>query len=717
MKSKKLICAAVAATIALSATLSGCTLVSTLNDEDMRQVIATVDISASENLKDEQLENASAIGKTEIIKRDLIAAYLNVGYSYVQNGSSYSEVFTSLVNSLTSNAVITQYATLYLLNQPAYSSAVEVFNDESKTEVEKYEALLTLVDNDTDETTEGNNVLLAQYGFLSGINSSLDSIEESIIDGDDKTSGSDTRSTPSGVDTEVEDYLPLTANGELDYNVYTGYGEYLLDNSGVYKEDALEGTTKNTRRKAYSRFISTLKSNYLIAESDDTTDVLKIAYMNDEYLSRLQQQVINVYYDLFTKQQEDMIQQTENGVYTFVQSKYEDMYRNQTISNSSVSSFESAMGSISDSSFLLYAPQTDGTEGGTYGYVYNILLPFNSAQSVEIESGSTSVDYYLKRKGLLAEITTTDQRSAWFNGATDYSFDASESSVTDYYGKTSGRNYLFFKNNLTDNTKYEELDKYIGLYSYNGTVSENKDGSYSLVPNKLDIDGMLDEFVAYINYVLGYDAASAPAKNAAYNVASADDYYTDETVDLTDDSKKEIDYSRFVYATGSVNLQGQDGKRDMFDKSSNRYKAMAAVNELQYAYTTDTGVLSQYIGYSVSAYDTSYIKEFEYAAKEAVANGVGSYTVCAGDYGWHLIYVTDTFATEGGEVYAGAVWTKERIETEGTFENLFYNWLKDSVLSNATSGRRSYIIERFGGDVTVTLYQNTYQDLLDLDNN
>ncbi|MGN0814764.1 MAG: hypothetical protein ACI4MH_06010 [Candidatus Coproplasma sp.] len=710
MKSKKLICAAVAATIALSATLSGCTLISTLNEEDMKQVIATVNISKSENLESEGLASvASAVGTTEINKRDLIAAYLNVGYSYVQNGSSYSDVFTSLVSSLTSNAIVTQYATLYLLSLPEYSSALSVFNDESKTEVEKYEALLTLVD----QNTGSNSVLLAQYGFLSGINSSLDSIEEGIIEGEDKTTGSESRSTPTGVDTEVEDYLPLTEDGKLDYGVYTGYGDYLLDNTGAYKDDALEGTTKSTRRKAYSKFISTLKNNYLISSEDDTTDVLSISYMQDEYLSRLQQEVINEYYDVFSAQQEEMIkQQDENGVYTFLKNKYEDMRDNQQISNSTVSSFESAMGSASDTSFVLYAPATDGTEGGTYGYVYNILLPFNAAQSVEISSGTTTAEYYFKRKGILSEITTTDQRSAWFNGSTDYSFNASETSIN-YYGKDSGRDYLFFENNITANTRYEELDKYIGMYSYNGTVSENKDGSYSLVPNKLDIDGMLDEFVAYVNFVLG-DTSASWSYNASYNVESADDYYKDE-------SKKEIDYSRFVYATGKVeNLVSEtdrvnSSKLDALNKQTRQYKAMAAVNELQYAYTTDTGVLSQYIGYSVSAYSTNYIKEFEYAAKEAVKEGVGSFTVCAGDYGWHLIYVTDTFSTAGGEVYANAVWTAEYVEQDGTFENLFYTWLKDSVLANVTSDKRSFIIERFGGDTMVTLYEKTYQDLLDLD--
>ena len=153
----------------------------------------------------------------------------------------------------------------------------------------------------------------------------------------------------------------------------------------------------------------------------------------------------------------------------------------------------------------------------------------------------------------------------------------------------------------------------------------------------------------------------------------------------------------------------------MFVKDSAAYKAMSAVNELQYAYTTDTAVLSDYIGYAVSAYDTDYIPEFEYAAQAAVDEGAGTIYVCAGDYGWHIIYVTATFDTAGGAVYGDDVnWTTEYVLKEGTFQNLYYNWIKDSTLSDVTSARRSVINQQFGGDDTVTTYEDTYKDLLGL---
>ena len=122
-------------------------------------------------------------------------------------------------------------------------------------------------------------------------------------------------------------------------------------------------------------------------------------------------------------------------------------------------------------------------------------------------------------------------------------------------------------------------------------------------------------------------------------------------------------------------------------------------------------MLSNYVGYSLSAYDTNYIKEFEYASKWAVGNGVGSFAVCAGDYGWHLIYVTHVF--DFGATYQPN-W-EENIDKEGTFENLFYEWVKNNDLPDISSTRRTQILNDYNKDTTVTKYQSRYQDLLDLD--
>lgn len=718
MKSKKLICGAVAVAITMTATFTGCV---TINEKDMKQTIATVDITKSQDLGD-LAKYSSAITEDVIVKRQLVAAFINAGSSYISAGYSYADTFNLLVESLIANSAVTQYTILYVLKEKSEAGEVtlEEYNKKD-TEAAKLEYLLG------GENSEG--VKTAKYQLYSSLNSLLDSYEKDYLTDDDEYTGTDTRTTPGNVDTQKEDYLPLKEDGTLDYYVYTGYGDYLLEDAGVYEPQ--DGTNKNTRRKAYSTFVSYLKSNYLLTSEDkDTTDILSLTYVQDEYVSQLQQSVIEEFSDMYNEAQQKIIDGTdENGVYTFIKDKYDGvdgLYTEQSKTYSTTSTFETALNNLSDTSFVLYAPDTtkdteeiNGTYG-TYGYVYNILLPFSTAQQTRLNEIQSSLeadiitdnDYYADRNELLKSIVTTDQRSAWFNGKTDYSFNAKEAEL-DYYGKDSGRDYLFFENNLTKPDEYETLTNYIGLYSYNGSVSKNTDGSYKLIANKLNIDDMLGEFESYLEYVLGGDKVEIHAGDTlSGSTTDFIGYYA--TKDFTKDGDdKEIDYSKFVYATGKVSLENTD-KDDMYVETSDRYKAMAAVNELQFAYTTDTAILSQYLGYSISAYETSYIKEFEYAAQQALRMGTGAFKVCAGDYGWHLIYVVDAFSFEGGEVYT-PVWTKERIETEGTFENKFYEWIKESTLSDEVSSKRSEIIQTYSNDTTVTKYENAYKDLLEIE--
>ena len=315
---------------------------------------------------------------------------------------------------------------------------------------------------------------------------------------------------------------------------------------------------------------------------------------------------------------------------------------------------------------------------------------------------------------MLVQIETTDQRAAWFNGETKYAFKADADS--NYFGKVEGKDgWLFFENNLKYNDRYKPLEKYCGKYSYNGEVYESEN-DFVLLPNKLDIDDMLDEFVAYVDYATGSSVTVSYDKTAAGNYGDLTNLFNDED---------KVDYSNFVYTSGKVNFGNNAtyneeaeaaNRANILNENSEQYKALAAVNELQYAYTTDTGVLNQYVGYSVNAGDTEYIKEFEHAAHEAIKGGAGTFNVCAGDYGWHLIYVTYTFSPNGGSQYS-PVWTEDNVKTEGTFENLFYEWVKSNDISDISTTRRTQIITEFKNDDTVVTYENRYKDLLKLSNN
>ncbi len=706
MKKKTIAAIALTSCLALSATFTGCSLVSTNNKLDMEQVIAHVDISKSDKFDTAELEiYKSAVSSSQIIKRELISYFLNVGYSYIQNGSTYEETFNMLIDALVDNAVLVQYSTVELLK--ANTSVLSDFTSETD-EAKKYELLL-----------DNQEINLATYKLYSSINSAIDNFEKDVIEEEDGYKGTATRTTPTNLNTEQDDYYPSkTVDGKevLDYGIYTGYGDYTLANSGAYQDDALDGTTRSTRIKAYNSFLNNLRRNNLVdgeAEAENLTDILKLNYIQVEYVSQLESRIINKYYDIYEEEQEDKLL-TDN----YIENVYNEVLASQTENYSkSVSSFDSAMSSMSSSSFILYSPETDdsdwnieyGEKFAKFGFIYNILLPFSSRQSIQlnalksIQSADGDDNYYFaERNKLLKSIKTEDQRSAWFNGEEDYSFKPEEG--FEYYsGGKDYRSYLFFEDNLTDSEeggRYKKLQAYDGRYSYNGRVIENEDESYTLIPNKLDIDGMLNEFSDYVNYVVGSDVVEYKKTSGYYDIEKFGKI----------DNEDEIDYSKFIYAEGKVKFDFDN--KNLMKPDSEQYKAMSAVNELQFAYTTDTSVLSNYIGYSVTAYDTSYIKEFEYAAKKAVGDGVGSFSVCAGDYGWHLIYVTNVF--DAGETYKNLDWVNN-VKVEGTFENLFFEWIKGNDLSDISTTQRTKILNDFNKDTTVTKYQKRYQDLLDLD--
>lgn len=753
MNKKKIVSGVVASALALSVTLSGCASLASANTvADMKQTIATVNISKADDFGNEGLDDyKDAVGTTSISKRELISYFLNVGYSYINSGYGYEATFNSLVSSLINTAVITQYSVMYLLKEKAAdeSKSAEIIMSEynaKETLSAKYEYILG---------KDSVEIKLAKYSLLTAINSAIDSYEKNILeDEDDDNSGSDSRTTPSGIDTEQDKYYPRKKNTngkyvdehdtELDdkdkdkaainYNVYTGYAGYELSESGAYQDDALEGTTPSTRKRAYNSFISSVNSYNLIdVKNENMKDVLSLQYIQDEYVNQLEQRIISKYYEVYEKKQETDLK--DGGKYEYIKQVYEDNLKTQQ-DTYEADGFTSTLDSMSDSSFILYSPKTDGhgvyepaSGNGKFGFVYNILLPFNAVQSnllseyksqyadKDEDSGYTA-DYYIRRNELLRNIKTTDQRAAWFNGSKKYAFNASENAGLEYY-KTdnSGSDWLFFENNLVNTDRYESLEKYAGKYPYNGKVVEKDDG-YILIPNKLSIDDMLKEFSAYIDYVLGNsdnvsfkDGYQLGKENTAYY--AIDDFYTADHKE--DEENTKLDYGKFLYAWGAVSSVEKTAIT-LYDKTSNQYKAMSAVNELQYAYTTDTGVLSNYIGYSVDAAETNYIKEFEYAAQKVINEvGAGGFAVCAGDYGWHLIYVTYAFESDA-MTYGNANsldWTKIDKE-EDSFEKLFYEWIKSKNIPDISTTRQNEILKQFNIDKTVTKYQNAYQDLLDL---
>lgn len=700
--------AAVALAAALSSTLlAGCDITTDVS-KDYAQVIAEVNIANSANFGSEYPEEyKDVIGTTEITKRDMVAYFISTGYSMMESyGWTYYDTFNMISETLVNRQIYIQYAMLYLLDDESesditvagYEAAVE-----GQTGIDRRLAALAYF---LDEEEEAQ----ALYSTRQLVNNTLDSQEETYLDHDHShdDSASTARTTPTGIDTETEDYYNEA------YRIYTG-SNALADCPGY---EAPEGSTPTTRRKAYSSFLASLRANSLIESGEDLSNVESLTYFKTELASAYETAIINKLTDKF----EDTIRATVNEQYA--QEIYDTTYsRQETTFANDTDSFETALDGVSDTSFVLTAPEAN------YGYVINILIPFSTSQSLELENapadlGDTKGNNFLQRAALLKNVRGTDQRGTWFDE--DYAFDGAETENA-YTGGNAARSYLFFEDSLGGNEQYERVPNYLGYYTYNGTVRRNDDESYTVRPNRITIDEFIAEMEGYltqaanevsvegdgytvsegvyVNGIAADDTINAVADNTTYYNRSVSDYYTESGA---------VDYSKFVYYAGQVNFTNGFDANQFFLAGSAENVAYSVMNELSFAYNTDTAGLNDYFGYVISTGATDYAPEFEYAAQYVCRQGAGSYVVVPSDYGWHVIYCTFSFvADEEGNVIAPYTFNWDDRATEGTFSYLFYEALCADLVSEYASIRQSNAIEDFKDCAVV--YEDRYADLSGLD--
>lgn len=734
---------------------SGCDLIETDSRADMEQVVAEVNIGGDADalesmfntifgeytLSSSVTDSLSKIITTEnIYKRDLFAYFINYGYSLVSGGSTYAEAFDSLMDNLVTNKIIVQYAMIYYLSEGEIvvdrdslsPDVLENLDDYGYETVEGTDGIRVKKDLTVSGYLEAKNQEglsgyaqtiasigyfltedeknFAEYQLRLSINNAIDSNEEAIINAESNSSSdsSSDRATPTGANETDENYYPKTETGELDYQVYTG-SNYDQD-LGEY--ETIEGSTPVTRKKAYNQFINSLIRNYLKDESESPTDITALNYYSLELKTYYEQMMINKFSDTLTL---NMSNQREKND---LNKEYSLLLEAQTGSaeDGSSSDFTTTMDSMSDSSFVLYSPSSG------YGFVYNILLPFSSMQSAyltSVQNSGTDADYYAARNAMLKNVRGTDQRSSWFNGSEDYSYDASETGTAgvDYFKSDNFTNssYLFFEDSYTKN---DGIDRYAGKYPYNGSVSDDDgDGVYTLIPNKVSVEQLLDEFNDYLNFI---DGDLTLAGDGAFGTDGYDtDFYTRSASDFISSSLSDgfaYDYEKMIYYKGSIAVGGvENGLKnttaaDLLKEGSESYNAISVFNELMFAYSTDTGCLNTYLGYSIAAegYSTSYVTEFEYAAQQAVANGTGTVYVVATEYGWHIMYVSMTLPA--GNVYGAEGFDYDQRNEEGTFSYYFYQAMKDTVTTNYVDEINTRVMELLNVDANVTIYQSRYED-------
>ena len=666
---------------------TACDLITTDPDQDLLQVVAEVDITNGEDFQSGGIyaDYASAIEPAQVLKRDLLASYVSSGQELMSTYSyTAEETFEFLLDSLVNRQVYLQFAKVYFFESDSFDYTVS-----------GYESATAGISDSLDRDLAGLSYFLteeeiaqANYSVRTAFNNSIDTQEASYINAEEDDHDHDTaRTTPTGIDTELEDYY------DEAYKIYTGYNS--ASNCGSYETQ--EGSTPSTRRRGYGLFVSSLEYFSLISGNEDTTDPESLTYFKIELKNAYETLIINKLADAFEEEAEAQVTRE------WIESEYNNTLTSQRNQfDNDTDALETALDSVSDSSFVLYSPDEN------YGFVINILLPFTTSQSAALEnaladSGDRYGNKFGTRASLLQSLRATDQRRTWFTGHDDYSFEATEEDKA-FTNGDSARGYLFFENSLKNTSRYEALTNYYGKYTYNGTVETDEDGDYVITPKQLTVDDVISEIEAYLTFG-GYSILNAdhPNGTSAYYNRQVSNYYTDG----------EVDYSSFVYYTGSVAKDGQTiastfNANNVFVEGSTENVAMSMINELSFAYNTDTAGLNSYLGYVVSPDETDYRPEFEYAAQLAVRGGAGTIVVAPTDYGWHIIYCTFSYA--GNTPYT---FNWDEIDVEGTFSNLYYEAKKSSNLETYATDRQTQIINAYATDECVTEYSSRYSDLVE----
>ena len=779
MKKKliKILSAAIAAVFALGV-FAGCDLLVTDNRRDMEQVVAEVNIGAdaealaasmkavgSELKEDISSKLGEIVSQDDIIKRDLIVYFMSYGYNYVtEDSADYSEAFASILDDLVENKILSQFAIVYYLNEgevcvdrdrtdlndKGYSEIVEAESGiadglrmQKDISVDNYKAAVGEKTGDEAAIAAYSYFLTedeinyANYVVMSSVNGAIDSYEEEIIaEMNESAASTESRTTPTGADTISSTYYPFkTENGAkvIDYGIYTGYNT--ISECGDYEK--VNGSTVYTRRRAYARFLNALRLNYLVKEDEDVSmDVTALSYFTVELETQLEQRLLSKFIATLSLNASEKITKD-----TLLEA-YGIELNSQTKSNAKAdsTSFISTMDSLSDTSFVLYSP-----ENRQFGYVYNILIPFNSGDLTlkEISQSYTAgtAAYYAARNTdaeLYRTVEAKDQRGPWFNGSTDYSYVAEGDG---YYKNASvgaeEKNYLFFEDSFVTSANEDGevagIDRYAGKYPYNGKVEEKSDDTYTLTPFKLNIDAFIDELEAYIDWYINdsVDGASGSHTSGAYYSGKVDGAHTWTGTDgsafyatTAEDFQKldentgrtTVDQSANIYYKGSVSGVGEVGTADYLTEGTTSYAALSAFNELMFAYSTDTGCLNKYYGYSIASSEdaTDYVAEFEFAAQEAIKQGVGAYYVVATDYGWHILYVS--FVFDGGATYADGFVYEQRNE-EGTFSYYYYQSKKANLTSTDITDARRDIFTALDSEDVVSRYPSRYSNLSSVSTN
>lgn len=669
--------------------LSGCDLITTNTDRDMDQVVANVSV---EGLSE------------DIYKRELQAAFNSYGASYMNYyGYTKAQTYKLLLDNLVDNRIIAQYAKVALTQKTDEHPDEGYFQTAAKVTDGKTlkDECLTALNHDGKAFTEVKATSSAadfmteyEYNYARySVLTSVDSVIKSLMD--EETKKDDPHETltvtaraaltvPTDKDgNEVElkkdeeiskisetykrQMEALIKEAKLGVKVEDYTNRYDL-NLAVYK-DYIEkfDLTSKERKKALKKAIKLLADQGLItseeaAKSTPATvdEVLKLTAFKDTLVRQYESLIVVKYRLALQNEKEKLVNQDT------LYSEYSDLYAKQEAAyKNDVSAYESALSSMSDSSPVLYHTGTANTENG-YGFVSNLLIGFSAEQTAALSAYKsknkvTENDIKAYRESLLKNLTVKDLRSTWV--MSNYgTFDATSGKFTfgddyvktpslkEYQGLATGTAYDFTDSNGLDTTNYY----------FTSVTPETK---------------TFADFYALLAGDMGFDTTFAAFKDS------------DGT------TVKQLE-----------NVLSSDDDTAIKDDLMEKYR------DYVYAFSTDSGSLTENYGYVYSPVTsaTTYVKEFAAAAKAVVEKGVGAYTVVATEYGYHVILCTKVL--KGSEKLDKTTFVSQ-LAVENSVAKKFKDYKLDIVVASEVSNVTSAFINN-NREKSVKYYQKTFTDII-----
>ena len=348
--------------------LAGCRLITDNSERDLEQVIATVNIN----------------GEDKIYKKDLVMAYMNYGYFYVQYyGYTSDQVYGLIFNNLIDNRIVTQVA-------------YEKFENEAGGVKDATKAKYT-----PERYLDEDEIVEAKYSTYKSINDMLDSYSTDKTYSEKKdTLTTDVRTVPTDAKNADKDVDKAAYVADIDANGFNVSGEY--------------------RRAAFDKVCKLLKSASLLGDKYNG-DIRETEYFNLLLTNNYESEVINNYDEAIVAEIKADIDYSD--LYNLFKSKLD---KQKAWSNSD---FVDALNNASASSPVLYSNQD-----GTYGYVYNLLLGVNDYQSAKISElqkkrsseNMSELDYAAGRAEILSGTIAKDLRSSWILSGYDFDYETNK---------------------------------------------------------------------------------------------------------------------------------------------------------------------------------------------------------------------------------------------------------------------------------------------------